>query len=186
MKEIMNKSENSEKEKQKKGRETKGAIFLAPSGSTLSCDDDTALTISDKTNINITNLRRIFAGKTNSTIETFEKCSEANGKRIVIFEVQDTSNLNLLLQKMLSLPDGNFFWKIPSNENMQMLSDFLLEILGISNPPQSVKIELFQLIAVLIAAANKVGTDNEELSSMMKRYRDEIVAWATKDNNDKE
>lgn len=157
---------------------TKGAIFLVYEKSAFSGEPTIVSKVGEISDIHVSNVRKILAGSTNSNLDTFEKCVEALGKRIIIIEVPDTTELNLFLSKYGY--KKNKFWKLPSNKNNNNLSDFLLKFLGIEEKTQPYSEEAFQLISVLDAAAAKKGEDNKELLDKMKRFRKEIALWATK------
>lgn len=129
--------------------------------------------VGEISDIHVSNVRKILAGSTNSNLDTFEKCVEALGKRIIIIEVPDTTELNLFLSKYGN--KKNKFWKLPYNKNNNNLSDFLLKFLGIEEKTQPYSEEAFQLISVLDAAAAKKGEDNKELLDKMKRF--DLYGW---------
>ena len=172
----MNKiNENTEKEK---NGTAKGAIFLVYPKSTLSGDPATVSKAAGNSDINSSNMRRIMTGSTNSNLDTYEKCAEALGKRLVISEVADTTELNLILAKN-GIKKDSLFWKMPYNKDFHSLTNFMLKIYGIDEIPQSFNDAVFQLLSVLSAAANKKGMENQELLAMIKRFKREAVEWAT-------
>lgn len=61
--------------------------------------------------------------------------------------------------------------------------DFLLTIFGNDEIPQPFDEEMFKLVATLSAAANKKGMENEELLTKIRKFRKDIVKWATSNDD---
>ena len=112
---------------------TKGAIFLVYEKSAFSGEPTIVSKVGEISDIHVSNVRKILAGSTNSNLDTFEKCVEALGKRIIIIEVPDTTELNLFLSKYGY--KKNKFWKLPSNKNNNNLSGQLHKSVDAHNLP---------------------------------------------------
>lgn len=160
----------------------KGAIFLVYPKSTFSSDPAIVKKAADNSDIVISNMRKIMAGGTNSNLETYEKCAEALGKRLIIIETPDTRELNINLTKNGTKIDN--LWKFPYTKDYHTLMNFLLKLFGNEEIPKGFNEEMFELVGALSAAANKKGIENEELLAEVKKFKRHIIKWATNDNDD--
>lgn len=160
---------------------TKGAIFLVYPKSTFSSDPSIVRKAANNSDVLISNMRKVMAGGTNSNLDTYEKCAEALEKRLLIIEIPDTTELNIILTKDGSKIDN--LWKFPYTKDYHTLMDFLLTIFGNDEIPQPFDEEMFKLVATLSAAANKKGMENEELLTKIRKFRKDIVKWATSNDD---
>lgn len=160
---------------------TKGAIFLVYPKSTFSSDPSIVRKAANNSDVLISNMRKVMAGGTNSNLETYEKCAEALEKRLLIIEIPDTTELNIILTKDGSKIDN--LWKFPYTKDYHTLMDFLLTIFGNDEIPQPFDEEMFKLVATLSATANKKGMENEELLTKIRKFRKDIVKWATSNDD---
>ncbi len=159
----------------------KGAIVLVYPKSTFSSDPSIVRKAANNSDVLISNMRKVMAGGTNSNLETYEKCAEALEKRLLIIEIPDTTELNIILTKDGSKIDN--LWKFPYTKDYHTLMDFLLTIFGNDEIPQPFDEEMFKLVATLSATANKKGMENEELLTKIRKFRKDIVKWATSNDD---